>query len=74
MAPVARRMRAEFNEPLRALFCGRAYNYAPTAGLIFAFDSISLEKLAEQFADWSSHKDIALIPDGVRVLDKGHLL
>jgi hypothetical protein len=62
------------SEPLRALFYGLPYNYTPTAGLIFAFDSISLEELAEQFADWSSRKDIALIPDGVWVLDKGHLL
>lgn len=59
---------------LRALFYGHPFNYTPTAGLIFAFDSISLEELAKQFADWSSNKDTALIPDGVWVLNKGHLL
>jgi hypothetical protein len=58
----------------RAPFYGQVYDYTPTAGLIFAFDSISLEELGRQFADWCNGKHPSLVPDSVWVLGKGQLL
>jgi hypothetical protein len=58
----------------QALFYGQVYSYTPTAGLIFAFDSISLEELGRQFADWCAGKHPSLVPDSVWVLGKGQLL
>lgn len=53
---------------------GRVYDYLPTAGLIFAFESIDLQELARQCSEWCVDKDVSLVPDGVWVLGKGHLL
>jgi len=57
----------------QALFHGRVYSHTPTAGLIFAFDSINLEELGRQFADWCGRQDVTLIPDGVWILGEGSL-
>ena len=53
---------------------GRLYDYLPTAGLIFAFESIDLQELARQCSNWSTDEDLSLVPDGIWVLGKGHLL
>ncbi len=58
----------------QARFYGQVYSYTPTAGLIFAFSSISLEELGRQFVDWCRGKHPSLIPDSVWVLGKGQLL
>lgn len=54
-------------------YYGQLYTHTPTAGLIFAFDSIGLENLAAQFIDWCTRTDGKLIPDGVWILGKGSL-
>jgi len=56
------------------IFYGRPYRYTPTAGLIFAFDSMGLEEVASQFARWCAGQDAALVPDGIWILGKGYLL
>jgi hypothetical protein len=53
---------------------GRHYWYTPTAGLIFAFDSIDPEELGGQLVAWCRDKDVAHVPDGVYILNKAHLL
>jgi hypothetical protein len=53
---------------------GRNYWYTPTAGLIFAFDSIDPEELGRQLAAWCRDKDVVHVPDGVYILNKAHLL
>jgi len=58
----------------QGLYYGRIYSYTPTAGIIFAFDSIDLEKLAMQFGDWMVGKDPSLVPDSIWVLGKGQLM
>lgn len=54
-------------------FFGEIYVHTPTAGLIFAFDSIDVQELAAQFADWCGRTNGKLVPDGVWILDKGSL-
>jgi hypothetical protein len=63
---------ADGNQRLYSYY-GQLHAYTPTAGLIFAFDSTSLERLSSQFIDWCTQTDGKLIPDGVWILDKGSL-
>ncbi|MFD7341768.1 DUF6602 domain-containing protein [Streptomyces violascens] len=51
---------------------GREYNYVPTAGIIFAFDSIDMAKLGDQLAEWCRDKPLDERPDSVWVLGKGY--
>jgi hypothetical protein len=53
---------------------GRNYWYTPTAGLIFALDSIDLEELGRQLVAWCRDKDVAHVPDGAYILNKAHHL
>jgi len=63
---------ADGNQRLYSYY-GQIHAHTPTAGLIFAFDSIGLDKLSAQFIDWCTHTDGKLVPDGVWILGKGSL-
>ena len=53
---------------------GRTWSYWPTAGIIFAFDSVNLDLLAARLMDWCRGRDPIEWPDSVWVLGKGCLL
>ena len=53
---------------------GQTWNYWPTAGMIFAFESISLDVLAARLMDWCRGRNPIEWPDSVWVLGKGFLL
>jgi len=64
--------RAPFTYKLHAY--GQTWSYWPTAGMIFAFDSVSLQTLAASLMDWCRDRDPIEWPDSVWVLGKGCLL
>ncbi|MEU3071648.1 DUF6602 domain-containing protein [Streptomyces sp. NPDC006906] len=52
---------------------GKRYDYYPTMGMIFAFDSIKLPTLLKHFAEWCSTCDAPeQRPDSIWVLGKGY--
>lgn len=51
---------------------GRTYSYLPTAGIIFAFDSIDMATLGDQLAEWCKDKPLEERPDSIWVLGKGY--
>lgn len=53
---------------------GRSWSHWPTAGMIFAFDSVNLDMLAAKLMDWCRERDPIEWPDSVWVLGKGCLL
>jgi hypothetical protein len=53
---------------------GRTWSDWPTAGMIFAFDSVNLDTLAPRLMDWCKDRDPIEWPDSVWVLGKGCLL
>ncbi|WP_424184548.1 DUF6602 domain-containing protein [Actinokineospora sp. G85] len=53
---------------------GRTWSHWPTAGMIFAFDSMNLDMLAARLMDWCREHDPIEWPDSVWVLGKGCLL
>jgi hypothetical protein len=63
---------AYYPDPLRRTrtVYGQTYSYVPTAGIIFAFDSIDLATLAEHFLDWCDARPPEEWPDSVWVLEK----
>jgi hypothetical protein len=52
---------------------GRTWTYTPTLGVIFAFESASLEHLGRTLHDWCADVPHEERPDSVWVLDKGGL-
>ncbi|WP_329460879.1 DUF6602 domain-containing protein [Streptomyces sp. NBC_01431] len=58
---------------MRCRIYGREYSYVPTAGIIFAFDSIDMAKLGDQLAEWCRDKPLDERPDSVWVMGKGYL-
>jgi hypothetical protein len=64
--------RAPFIYRLQAY--GKTWSYWPTVGMIFAFDSVSLETLAASLMRWCRDRDPVEWPDSVWVLGKGCLL
>lgn len=51
---------------------GKTYDYQPTYGIIFAFDSVDMEKLGEHFAEWCAEYPPDECPDSIWVLGKGY--
>lgn len=45
---------------------GKTYDYKPTFGIIFAFDSVDLDTLAGHFGNWCSDKEAHEMPDSMR--------
>lgn len=52
---------------------GRTWKYTPTLGVIFAFESASLELLGSTLHNWSADVPHEERPDSVWILDKGAL-
>jgi len=52
---------------------GKRYDYKPTFGIIFAFDSVDLNTLARHFGNWCSDKEAHEMPDSIWVLGKGFI-
>lgn len=59
--------------PVRRDYHGRKIDYFPTHGIIFAFDSIELKRLANHLIAWCSDNPAEFLPDSIWVLGKGFL-
>jgi hypothetical protein len=53
---------------------GKPYEYCPTTGVIFAFDSTDLRTLGMHLLEWCDAREPDVWPDSVWVLGKGSLL
>jgi hypothetical protein len=53
---------------------GRTWDYWPTFGVVFAYESIDLKTLATRLMDWCATREPAAWPDSIWVLGKGYLL
>ncbi|MGI5337822.1 DUF6602 domain-containing protein [Streptomyces sp. CA-181903] len=52
---------------------GRKHSYFPTSGMIFAFDSLSLETIGRHLVEWCRTRNPIEWPDSVWVAGKGYL-
>lgn len=52
---------------------GKTFSHYPTAGIIFAFDSVDLVTLGEHLREWCAGKESQDLPDSIWVLGKGFL-
>lgn len=51
----------------------KVFEYFPTYGMVFAFDSIDMVTLGNHFAAWCAENEAEHLPDSVWVLGKGYL-